>query len=107
MSLWHYVHRTWAEKGWKRWYDWAIRSRLELVKKDARMVKTHLWGILNAIILKASNGLAESTNSRIQLLKLCGRGFRNKSQFQTAIYFHLGGLEIYHVTARTLRVHVN
>ena len=28
MQLWHYVRRTWAEKGWKQWYAWAIRSRL-------------------------------------------------------------------------------
>ena len=107
MSLWHYVHRTWAEKGWKRWYNWAIRSRLEPGKKVARMVKTHLWGILNAIILKASNGLAESTNSRIQLLKVRSRGFRNKSRFRAAIYFHLGGLDLYPKTARVLRTHMN
>jgi transposase len=105
MSLWHYVHRTWAEKGWKRWYDWAIRSRLEPVKKVARMVRKHLWGILNAIMLKASNGLAESTNSRIQLIKLRSRGFRNKDRFQTAIYFHLGGLDLYPNSNMTLRTH--
>jgi transposase len=27
-----------------------------------RMVKTHLWGILNAIQLKATNAIAESVN---------------------------------------------
>ena len=107
MSLWHYVHRTWAEKGWKRWYDWAIRSRLEPVKKVARMVKTHLWGILNAIILKASNGLAESTNSRIKLIKVRSRGFRNKARFRAAIYFHLGGLDLYPEAAKALRTHTN
>ena len=107
MSLWHYVHRTWAEKGWLRWYGWAIRSRLEPVKKVARIVKTHLWGILNAIILKASNGLAESTNSRIQLIKVRSRGFSNKDRFRNAIYFHLGGLDLYPEAARALRTHAN
>ena len=32
---------------WKHWDDWATRSRLEPVKKVARMVKRHLGGILN------------------------------------------------------------
>ncbi len=40
MSLWHYVSRTWAEKGWKRWLAWAVRSRLEPMKKVAATIKT-------------------------------------------------------------------
>lgn len=95
MSLWHYVSRTWAEKGWKRWYSWAIRSRLESVKRVARMVNKHLWGILNAIILHASNGPAESINSKIKMIKVRSRAFRNKGRFKNAIYFHLGGLDLY------------
>lgn len=95
MSLWHYVSRTWAEKGWKRWYNWAIRSQLEPVKKVAKTIKTHLWGILNAVVLKADNALAESINSRIKMVKTRSRGFRNKQRFKTAIYFHLGGLDLY------------
>lgn len=95
MSLWHYISRTWAEKGWNRWYSWAIRSRLEPVKKVARMIKKHLWGILNAVVLDANNGHAESTNSKIKMLKVRSRGFRNKQRFKTAIYFHLGGLDLY------------
>jgi len=74
MSLWGYVSRTWAEKGWSRWYSWAI---------------------INAIVLKADNGHAESMNSKIQMLKIRARGFRNKERFKTAIYFHLGGLDLY------------
>lgn len=95
MSLWHYVSRTWAEKGWKRWYSWAIRSRLEPIKKVARMIKKHLWGILNAVVLDANNGHAESTNSKIKMIKVRSRGFRNKERFKAAIYFHLGGLDLY------------
>lgn len=33
MKLWHYTSRTWAEKGGKQWYAWAIRSRLAPIKK--------------------------------------------------------------------------
>lgn len=95
MSLWQYQSRTWAEKGWRRWYGWAIRSRLEPVRAVARLIKDHLWGILNAVVLRATNGPAESINSRIKTLKIRSRGFRNKERFKTAIYFHLGGLDLY------------
>jgi transposase len=95
MSLWHYVSRTWAKKAWKRWYDWAIRSRLEPVKKVARMIKKHLWGIINAIVLHTNNAPAESLNSKIKTIKVRSRGFRNKERFKNAIYFHLGGLDLY------------
>lgn len=46
MSLWHYVSKTWAKKAWARWLSWAMRSRLEPVKKVAKTIKAHLWGIL-------------------------------------------------------------
>lgn len=95
MSLWHYVSKTWARKGWERWLSWAMRCRLEPVKKVAQTIKEHLWGILNAIMLKVSNGPAEGINSRIKALKVRSRGFRNKQRFANAIYFHLGGLDLY------------
>jgi transposase len=95
MTLWSYVSRTWAEKGWKRWLAWAVRSRLEPVKKVAKTIKTHLWGILNAIVLNANNAGAESINGRIKLIKVRSRGFRNKTRFRNAIYFHLGDLDLY------------
>nr|VFJ61773.1 MAG: transposase [Candidatus Kentron sp. FW] len=72
-----------------------MRCRLEPMKKVAKTVEEHLWGILNAIVLKVSNGPAEGLNSRIKALKVRGRGFRNKQRFANAIYFHLGGLDLY------------
>jgi len=95
MSLWHYVSKTWARKGWEQWLSWAVRSRLEPIKEVARTIKEHLWGILNAVILKVSNGPAEGLNSRIKMIKVRSRGFRNKERFANAIYFHLGGLDLY------------
>jgi hypothetical protein len=35
MMLWGYVRRGWAERAWKGWYDWAIRSRLAPIKRAA------------------------------------------------------------------------
>ncbi|MCU7902530.1 MAG: transposase, partial [Candidatus Thiodiazotropha sp. (ex Lucinoma aequizonata)] len=95
MSLWHYVTKTWAQKGWDRWLSWAVRSRLDPIKEVAKIIKAHLWGILNAVVLKVSNGPEEGLNSRIKMIKFRSRGFRNKERFANAIYFHLGGLALY------------
>lgn len=95
MRLWHYASRTWANKAWQRWLAWAVRSRLAPMIKVARTIKHHLWGIINAVVLKANNGGAESINSRIKMIKVRSRGFRNKERFRNAIYFHLGGLDLY------------
>ncbi len=94
-QLWHYQHRTWALKGWKRLMSWMVRSRLAPMKKVAATLKNHLWGIINAVVLKADNSHAESINSRIKTVKTRARGFRNKQRFRDAIYFHLGGLQLY------------
>lgn len=94
-QLWHYQHRTWALKGWKRLINWMVRSRLAPMKKVAATLKNHLWGIINAVVLKADNSHAESINSRIKTVKTRARGFRNKQRFRDAIYFHLGGLQLY------------
>jgi transposase len=48
MLLWGYAKRGWAERMWKRWYAWAMRSRLEPVKRVARMIPAHWEGVLNA-----------------------------------------------------------
>jgi len=95
MRLWNYVSRTWAEKRWKQWLSWALRCRLEPIKKVAKIIKEHLWGIINAILLEVTNGGAESINSRIKMIKIRSRGFRNKARYKNAIYFHLGELDLY------------
>ena len=98
MSLWHYVSRTWARKAWQAWIAWAVRSRLEPVKKVARMIRKHLDGIINAIVLGVTNAGSESINSRIQRIKRMACGYRNRARFRNAIYFHLGGLDLLPVT---------
>lgn len=95
MQLWDYKSRTWAEKAWSRWYAWAIRSRLEPMKRVARMVKKHWAGIIEAVVQKVTNASAEGINSLIQQVKTTARGFRNRERFRNAIYFHLGGLDLY------------
>lgn len=94
-DLWHYRSRHWARQAWLRWYSWAIRSQLEPVRRVARMVKTHLEGIINAVVLGVTNARSEGVNAKIQWIKYTARGFRNRERFRNSIYFHLGGLDLY------------
>jgi len=65
------------------------------VRRVARMVMKHLRGIVNAIVLKADNGHAESVNGRIRMPRIRSRGHRCRERPRTAIHFHLGGLDLY------------
>lgn len=105
-QLWDYRSRTWAKKAWDRWLGWALRCRLPPIRKVALTIKAHLWGILNAIVLRQSNGHAEGMNSRIQRIKQRACGFRNKERFRNAIYFHLGGLDLYPDDPANMQTHL-
>ena len=100
MNLWSYRSMTWAKKAWKAWIGWALRSRLEPMRKVARMVREHLGGILNAVVSGATNALGESINAKIERIKNRACGFRNRVRFRNAIFFHLGGLDLYPETLR-------
>lgn len=93
-QLWSYISRTCAQKEWDKLIGWIRRCRLESVIKVGNMVKTYLWGILNAIEKKVTNAKAEAINGRIQWIKKMACGFRNRARFRDAILFHLGGLDL-------------
>ncbi len=95
MGLWWHGERAWARKAWEAWLGWALRSRLDPVLKAARTVRDHLWGILNAIVLGATNAMRESVNAGIQRVKRMACGFRNRDRFRRAICFHLARLDLY------------
>ena len=96
--LWDYVSPTWALKYWKKWYFWATHSRLEPVKKAAKTLKEHNYGIMNYFKHRISNGPVEGINSQIETLWKSACGYRNKERFRSVILFHLGGLNLYPVT---------
>lgn len=95
MSLWDYKSHGWTQKGCSRWLGWVQCSRLEPMKKVGQTIKRHLWGILNAVVLKSHNGHSESMNSNLQRIKRKALGFRNRESFRNAISFHSGGLDLY------------
>jgi transposase len=92
--LWDFVYAAVAEKRWKELIGWMLRSKLDPIIKVARMIKSYLWGILNAIKLKTTNAELESMNSGIQRIKRMACGYRNRDRFRMAILFHFGGLDL-------------
>jgi transposase len=60
----------------------------------ARMLKRRFENVVTYLHHRVTNAASESINSRIQWVKYTARGFRNKTNFKTAIYFHCGGLDL-------------
>ena len=75
-----------AEKQWKKLLYWMSHSRLKPIIVVYRMIKSHLWGILNVIRLKVNNSMVEARNARIQRIKKIACGYRNKERFKTPFY---------------------
>jgi transposase len=94
-TLWTFRQGAAVRRFFGHWYARAIRSRLDPVKKVARMLKRHLDGVLRYVKHPITNGVAEGLNSKIMSIKRKAGGFRNAQNFTTAIYFHCGGLDLY------------
>lgn len=92
--LWHDKTLRGAAPFWKRWYFWASHSRLEPVRKVAKTLKAHLYGILSYFAHPITNAMTEGINSRIETLWKTACGYRNEQRFRTATLFHLGGLDL-------------
>jgi transposase len=96
--FWSYKRRGWAAKHFTRWYFWATHCRLKAIIDAAKTLKRHQAGLLSYFKHRITNAGAEGLNSRIQAIRVSARGYRNREHFKTAIYFHLGGLQLYPAT---------
>jgi len=83
-----------AQAFFKRWYFVAVHSKLPQVIKVAKMLKTHLKGLLSYIVFHISNGVTEGLNTIIQNIKANARGFRNFQNYRMRILFRLGKLDL-------------
>jgi transposase len=93
--LWDYHYEASMRKYFKRWYFWATHSRLAPVKKAAKTLKVHLDNIVTYAKHRITNALGEGINAKIEKVKRLACGFRNRSHYRTAIYFHCGGLDLF------------
>jgi transposase len=78
----------------KDWRKQVMRSRIEPLKKVARMLERHLDGLLNYFAHPITNAIAEGFNSRIQAIKAAARGFRSFKNYRTRILFFCGKLDL-------------
>lgn len=85
--------RALGEQELKKWYNWAIRSQIEQVKKVARTVKSHWDGILSWFDSKLSNGYVEAVNGLIQSAKRRARGYRTTKNLINMAYLIAGKLD--------------
>jgi transposase len=93
-EYWMSRNAAFAEGVFKDWYSWAIRSRLEPIKKVARMIKKHLYGLETYFKHWITNAVSEGLNSRIQSLKSAARGFRSFANYRIRILFFCGRLDL-------------
>ena len=94
-QLWTYRRAGWARRFFRRWYFWATHSRLPPVIAVARTLKRRLDNVLTYLEHRITNALNESLNAQVEKVKRMASGYRNRTHFQTAIYFHCGGLDLY------------
>jgi transposase len=92
--FWTYKSLTWAEGFLDYWCSRAIRSRLEPMKKVARMLRDHQPLILNWFRAKGeiSNGAVEGLNNKIRVVTRRSYGFRTFKAMEIALYHNLGRL---------------
>ncbi|VEA96261.1 transposase [Salmonella enterica subsp. houtenae] len=66
----------------------AYECDVAMMKNTAKTIKKRLYEILNAMRHRVSNGNAEALNSKIRLLRIKDRGYRNRERFKLGVMFH-------------------
>ena len=84
--FWGYQQPKRAEDFLRKWINSAMRSKLEPFKKFARMLRSHLPGILAWTKSRVSNGAVEGMNNKIKSISHRSFGFRSAANFIAAIY---------------------
>jgi len=92
--FWHYKSVTWAGGFLDVWTSMAMRSRLEPMKKVARMLRSHEELLLNWFRARGeiSSGAVEGLNNKIRVVTRRAYGFRTFKAMEIALYHTLGRL---------------
>lgn len=93
-GFWTYVSPTWAGQFLDRWCTRTMRSRLEPMKKVAKMLRNHRRLILNWFRARGTISAAtvEGFNTKAKLTTRKAYGFRGFRTAQVALYHTLGKL---------------
>jgi transposase len=92
--FWKYRSPIWAGGFLDYWTERAMRSRLEPMKKVARMLRTHEGLILNWFKARGEvcTGATEGLNNKIRVVTRRAYGFRTYPAMEIALYHNLGKL---------------
>jgi transposase len=92
--FWKYRSPIWAGGFLDYWTERAMRSRLEPMKKVARMLRAHEGLILNWFKARGevSTGATEGLNNKIRVVTRRAYGFRTYKAMEMALYHNLGKL---------------
>jgi transposase len=92
--FWNYISPYWAGRFLDRWCTKAMRSRIEPMKKVARMLRKHHPLILNWFKAKGqiSTGTVEGFNGKAKVITRRAFGFRTYEALEVALYHTLGEL---------------
>jgi len=93
-GFWTYVSHYWAGRFLDRWCTRALQSRIEPIKKVARMLRSHRPLILNWFKARSqlSAGVVEGFNAKVKLTTRKSYGFRGEKCLQAALFLALGNL---------------
>jgi len=93
-AFWQYESPRWARWYLKKWCTWAVRSRLEPMKKFVRTLRNHEDLLMN--YFKAgklyNSGIVEGLNLRINLCMRKAYRYRSFELLQISIFHTLGNL---------------
>ena len=92
--FWEYWSPTWAGKFLDQWCTRAMRSKIDPMKKVARMLRDKRELVLNWFRAegKLSAGIVEGFNNKLKLITRKSYGFRTQEAYETALYHNLGAL---------------
>ncbi len=92
--FWTYISPYWAGQYLDRWCTKVMRSKIEPMKKVARMLRNHRALLLNWFRAKGqlSSGVVEGFNAKAKLTTRKAFGFRTYRALEIALYHTLGAL---------------
>lgn len=93
-QFWRYRSVWWAGGFLDYWCERAMRSRLEPMKKVARMLRSHEKLLLNWFRARGeiSSGAVEGLNNKMRVVTRRSYGFRTYKGMELALYHNLGRL---------------
>jgi len=93
-SFWGYSRPVWAGRFLDAWCTRAMRSRIDPIKRVAKMLRNHRDLILNYFRAKKqfNSGVIEGLNNKLKLVTRRAYGYRSVETIKIALYHALGNL---------------